>query len=332
MGPARTLLHQKLAEELFMIPMIRAIGKLCTVIAAVAAFLSTAPSYAGSVAFVSSTGTNNNTCSYTQPCTDFATGAVVALSPPGGIGRIICLSAAYVGDTADAVFVQSDNSTLEIDCPAGAFLASLVFQATNNTGRVRGLTFIASMNGGTLSFPGSGTLIMEDCTFVDQTVAGLDLEPTGPLNVVIRNSRISNNASGILLKPQAGGSITATLDHVTIADNTGGGIKIDTTNGPVTADITDSVVSKNSANGINAVGNASGQGMVSIKNSVIAKNGIVGVQANGANAAVLVQTTLLDQNVAGATSVVNGGHISTYGNNSIVGSAGSGFTGSAPLQ
>ena len=149
---------------------------------------------------------------------------------------------------------------------------------------------------------------------------------------MIRNSRISNNASGMVLKPAAGGSINATLDHVTITGNTGGGIKIDTTNGPVTMDITDSVVSNNGANGINAVGNAGGQTMVSIKNSVIAKNGLVGVQANGANAGVLVQTTLLDQNVAGATSVVNGGHISTYGNNSIVGRAGSGFTGSASLQ
>jgi hypothetical protein len=97
-------------------------------------------------------------------------------------------------------------------------------------------------------------------------------------------------------------------------------------------DITDSVVSKNSGNGINAVGNAGGQAMVSIKNSVIAENGSAGVQANGANAGVLISTTLLDQNAAGALSVVNVGHISTYGNNSIVGSAGSGFTGTAPLQ
>jgi hypothetical protein len=29
---------------------------------------------------------------------------------------------------------------------------------------------------------------------------------------------------------------------------------------------------------------------------------------------------------------VGSGHISTYGNNSIIGSAGSGFTGTAPLQ
>ena len=50
------------------------------------------------------------------------------------------------------------------------------------------------------------------------------------------------------------------------------------------------------------------------------------------NAAALIDTTLLDGNTAGATSVVGGGRLLTYGNNRIVGSAGSGFTGSAALQ
>ena len=102
--------------------------------------------------------------------------------------------------------------------------------------------------------------------------------------------------------------------------------------GPVTVDITDSIIRDNGGNGVNAVSPGANQSIVSIKNSVIAKNGVAGVQANEANAAILVQTTLFDQNIAGAISVVGGAHISTYGNNSIVGSAGSGFTGSAPLQ
>jgi hypothetical protein len=147
------------------------------------------------------------------------------------------------------------------------------------------------------------------------------------------NTRISNNNSGgILLKPAHGGSITATLDRVTITQNAGGGIKIDTTSGPVTADITDSIISNNGGNGINAVGNAGGQAIVNIKSSVFARNGGAGVQANGVNAGVLIATTLFDQNAAGATSVVNGGNMFTYGNNQIVGSAGSGFNHTAGLQ
>jgi hypothetical protein len=99
----------------------------------------------------------------------------------------------------------------------------------------------------------------------------------------------------------------------------------------VTVDITDSVSRDNGGNGVNAAAGAN-QNTVSIKNSVIAKNGAAGVQANGANAGILLQTTLLDQNAAGATSTVGGGNLLTYGNNTIVGSAGSGFTATAGMQ
>jgi hypothetical protein len=54
--------------------------------------------------------------------------------------------------------------------------------------------------------------------------------------------------------------------------------------------------------------------------------------ANGANAGVLVATTLFDQNVAGATAVVNVGNMFTQGNNDIVGTMGSGFTATATLH
>ena len=53
---------------------------------------------------------------------------------------------------------------------------------------------------------------------------------------------------------------------------------------------------------------------------------------NGATAAAMIDTTLLDSNASGATAVVGGGHMLTYGNNRIVGSSGSGFTGLASLQ
>ena len=177
-----------------------------------------------------------------------------------------------------------------------------------------------------------GTLILENVHFIGAIVNEINAQPSSPSRLIVRNCVFDNGGAAILLKPAAGGSLSVQFDHVTIADNTGGGIKIDTTNGPVTVDITDSVIRDNGGNGINVVGNAGGQAMVSIKNSVIAENAVAGVQANGANAGVLVQTTLFDQNASGATSVVGGGHISTYGNNSIVGSSGSGFTGTASLQ
>jgi hypothetical protein len=174
---------------------------------------------------------------------------------------------------------------------------------------------------------------LENCAVADGSGVGLDIEPNGPLNLVIRNCRVSNGATvAVVLKPAAGGSINATFDHVTVTKNGGGGVRIDSTNGPVTVDVTDSVITNNAGNGIGVVGGAGGAAMLSIHNTVIAKNGQAGVSSSGATAGVMVDTTLLDSNGTGATLVASSGHILTYSNNRIVGTAGSGFTGSATLQ
>jgi hypothetical protein len=286
---------------------------------------------AASVAYISSTGIDGNPCTGAQPCASFDGAAQGLLGP----GQINCLDAAAINETG----IGLGNSPLTIDCVGvymvtfpgfGAFVMSGIGQSM----KIRNLTINGSLGG----YPAvkvnfSGTLILENCVFEDiGTGPALDIEPSGPFNLVIVNSRISGSGSGVLLKPTAAGSINATLDHVTITQNAGGGVKIDTSNGPVTTDITDSVISNNGGNGINAIGNAGGQAIVSVKSSVIARNGGAGVQANGVNAGVLIAMTLFDQNAAGATTFVNGGNMFTYGNNQIVGSAGSGFNHTAGLQ
>jgi hypothetical protein len=317
-----------------MLRQIRWIGPFWAAVLVLAAVLQTTPASAVDIAYVSDTGNDNNPCTAALPCATIQVAADAATTQNLGIVRCINSPAFSSGGAKFA----GNSANLEVDCAGTYAVLAQNFGALGLTGanaflKIRNLT-ISGRGGGypAIIFAGSGVLVLENCVFEDiGTGAALDIEPSGPLNVVIRNSRLSNNASGILFKPAAGGSINATLDHVTIATNAGGGIKVDTTNGPVTTDITDSVVSGNSGNGINAVGGAS-QNIVSIKNSVVAKNAAAGVQANGASAGILVQTTLFDQNSAGATSVVNSGHISTYGNNSIIGSAGSGFTATAGLQ
>ena len=170
---------------------------------------------------------------------------------------------------------------------------------------------------------------MENCAFVDGTGTAIDIEPNGPLNLVIKNSRISNNASGVLIKPAAGGSVTATFDGVTIDDNSGGGLKTDSTNGAIRVDISNSTITKNAGNGINAVGpGGPTTNIVNLSHDVIASNGSAGIQANGANAGAFIDTTLLNLNSI-AISIVNSGKVFTYGNNRIIGSPGFGFTGSA---
>jgi hypothetical protein len=315
-----------------MITAFRAATKVCSVIAAFASCLAAAPSYAGSntIAYVSSTG-SGTACTAALPC-----GSLVAAfgSLASETGVIVCVDPLASGPENVGIAASVDA---QVSCPGAVELLNDSFMLMQTSKiKIRGLTFavVGAFNGTDPGFYvlGGGTVVLEDCAFDKMPNLALDIEPNGPLNLVIKNSRISNSASGILLKPRAGGSIHATFDHVTVSQNTGGGIKIDTTNGPVTTDITGSVVSDNGGNGINALGNAGGQNVVSIKDSVIAKNGVAGVQANGANAGILVATTLLDQNAGGATSIVGGGNLFTYGNNQIVGSAGAGFNHTAGVQ
>jgi hypothetical protein len=312
--------------------MTRILEKLFAVAVVLTALLPIAPLAAAPVTltFVASAGSDNNACTPMQPCASLNK----AVENVASGGQTTCLDP--TGSAFGPIVFATPSYSLTIDCP-GTIVPSgfgLVLGSTNQVLKIRNLTIDGALasEGPAIEATGSGTLILENCVLENLTGTALDIEPTGPLNLVITNSRISNNGSGVLIKPAAGGSVTATFNGVTIDGNTGGGIKTDTTNGPVNVDISNSAISNNGGNGMNAVSGAGGTNMFNIHNSVIAKNGVAGFQANGATAAALVDTTLFDTNASGATSVVGGGHVLTYANNRIVGSSGSGFTGTAPLN
>jgi hypothetical protein len=305
--------------------MIRTIAKLCVVVAAVATFLQTTPSYAETPSYASNTGSGFS-CTLTQPCT--LDTAIANANIASGTGRVTCLNDIDLTQSIGSG-LNVGNQTTEVFCPQGA-MGNIVSTGANETLRVNGLTLLGNIGGeATLRFIGSGTLILENCALVDGSGVALDIEPNGPLNLVIKNCLISNNAAaGVLIKPAAGGSVTATFDGVTITKNAGG-LKTDTTNGAVRVDISNSTISNNANNGLIAIGGAGGQNMVSVGNGVIASNSQAGIEASGAAAAVLVNNTLLDSNAGGAISAVSGGRILTYQNNRTIGSPGTGFTGTA---
>ena len=295
--------------------------------------------------WISGTGSDSNTstlCQRAAPCQ----GVSAAMSVTFAGGTVFCADPLVsFGASSSPVVITKD---LTIDCTSG-FAASPVFYsggvgvAVNTPGinvTLRGLTIYgidtpAAPQTAGVSITAGAVVRIENCKiFSVGSGPGIQVTPSGGTAVIkIQDSTITNNGGGILVTPTGGADVSISVDRSRIESNKGGGIKINGTSaGSITADIGDTSVSFNSGNGINAVAGSSSQNIVSIRNSVIAKNAAAGVQANGANAGVLVQMTLLDQNTAGATTVVNGGHISTYGNNSIVGSAGSGFTGLASLQ
>jgi len=309
--------------------MIRVIAKLFAVTVALTAFFPVAPLYASQVTWLSSTGIDGNGCTATNPCATFQG----ALNPLNIGGQINCLNSPGPGEGGLILTLS-----FTVDC-AGLFevSTSTAFQlaGTNQTVRVRNLTINGSLGGSSaIKVTGSGTLIIENCVFENMASPALDIEPNGAFNLVITNSRVSNSGAGVLIKPAAGGSVKAIFDRVTITNNSGGGVKSDATNGPIQVDISNSTVSNNAGNGLNAVagGSIGTASIMNLSHDVIALNGSAGIQANGAFSAALVDTTLIDSNATGAISAINSGRVTTYGTNRVVGIAGSGFTGTVPLQ
>jgi hypothetical protein len=321
--------------------MIRSLAKFAAAIALVAC-AQAAPAMAASpqpaVAYVSSTGNDNNEsagCPAAQPCLTVVA-AVQFLFNGGGGGVVSCIDGTGPQSFSQEIFTVE----LTIDCPGGQWVSdsgvAWALAMGNETVKIRHLTFnLGAANSGSSAIlvQGGGNLILEDCVFENAGGPALDITPNGAFNLTITNTRFSNNGSGVLIQPASGGSVTATFDHVRITENNGGGIHTNSSNGPVTVDVIDSVISGNTANGFNVTsGSGTQNNVMNIVRTTIADNGLVGIQVGGGNAAVMLNASVLDSNASGATYVGSGGRILSYGNNAIIGSAGAGFTGSASLQ
>jgi hypothetical protein len=135
---------------------------------------------------------------------------------PSGGGRIVCadpvLELGHYGLAASLTF--------GFDCPSASWLGGIVISG-NAVLKFQHILF--SPVNGVISVTGGGTLIFDDCVLEDIAGIALDIEPTAPFNLVVKNSRISNNTGAVvLLKPGSGGSVTATFNGVTIVNNAAG--------------------------------------------------------------------------------------------------------------
>jgi hypothetical protein len=295
--------------------------------------------------WVSGTGNDSNSssgCQVTAPCRSVGT----AISVTNTGGTVFC-----AGSTGSALVIGSSLSIAQdvtIDCSQGTLASPAGCEGGNaitiNAGvkvTLRGLTIYSVDPPG--CFPGSigvditagATVRIENCKIFGFSSAGVDVEPNSGLAVVkIQDSTITQNGGGVLVAPTGSATVDFSIDRSRVESNNGGGVKT-TTNvfeGQINASISDTSLSFNSGNGVNVVSGSSAQSMMALTRDIIALNGASGVQANGATAGALVDTTLLDGNATGATAALNGGRILTYGNNRIIGNAGSGFTSATPLQ
>ena len=291
--------------------------------------------------FVSATlGNDSNPCTRSSPCLTFAAalaqttaGGEIAVLDPGDFGPVTITKAVTI--YADAISVAGTM-------PAPGTSGIVVSAGAGDMVYLRGLTFDGVNASGTsgVVFSSGARLQIENCLVQDFTTSGITLSPgagsaTTPL-LVVRNTTILNNATGILIRPTGGIAVNAVLRWLHIDSNTGDGLRVDGTggSGAINAIITDSTASFNAGNGIDAV-SGPGNATVMVQRVTAALNGSAGIQSNqssGGTANVIVNGSTLYANAIGIQAT-GGASLLTDANNQVTGNAANGsFTGTAGLH
>lgn len=326
---------------------------LCGVIVILCSSLGPAGATTLVETFVSGAGSDSNDCSFAHPCQTFggaylkteAGGQITVLDTADYGALLIEKSISIVNATSGTASLCCNVSSLTSIGMGGPITYNAqIFVLANATDVVtlRGLEFTGQGLSSTSAviIANAERVNIENCVIRNASNTGILVIPNtmgiaamlaSNINVKVQDTTITGSGSGIKLTSVLGVTVNAAIHRSQIDNNVGGGIRIDgTSGGVVTATVSDSHIASNAGNGVNAVGGISNV-MVTLLGDVIGFNGSAGVQANGTSAAAVLNSTSLLNN-ASALSAINGGRILTYGNNSIVGSSGSGFTGTATLQ
>jgi len=292
--------------------------------------------------FVSaSLGSDSNPCTRVSPCATFATALAhtaadgeIDVLDPGDFGPITITKAITIfGNAAGGAGMMTTPGTSGIVISAGA----------NDVIHLAGLTLDGVKASGTsgVVFLSGARLNIENCMVMGFTTSGITLSPGAgsatTTKVVVQNTTILNNATGLLIRPTGGIAANVTLRWLRIDNDSGDGLRVDGTggSGAINATLADSMASFNAGNGIDAVGGP-GNATVDIMRVVAASNGAAGIQSNQSNGGTSIATIgssmLYGNNIA--VESVGGGALLSYTNNQVTGNAisNSGFTGTASLQ
>lgn len=265
--------------------------------------------------WVSGVGDDANPCSRTAPCKTFA-GAIsktaargeISVLDPGGFGAVtITKSITINGEGTLAGILSAGTNGIVINAAAGD---TVIIRNISIVGAGTGLNGIRVL--------AAGALHVENVTIDGFTQRGIDVQPSTPLILTVKDTNISNcntvSGGGILVKPTATGSVAGLLERVRLNQNTFG-IRVED-RGNVTA--RDSDASGNLNNGWLAISGGTAA-VLSLdrctgSNNRNATNTSAGVQSNGSAALVNLANTSLFNNNLGILSV-SSGQIISFGNN-----------------
>lgn len=267
--------------------------------------------------WVSGVGDDANPCSRTAPCKTFAG----AISKTATAGEINVLDAGAFG----AVTITKSITISAEDVQAGvlATLGSngIVVNAPSTSVVVlRGLDIEGAGSGGNgIRFLAGAALHVENCTINNFSGKGIDFQPNGAAELFVRDTVIRNNvvsttnSGGILVKPTSTGAARVSLVDVQL-DNNQFGLRVEA-NSEVA--VVRGSANGNVTNGYMAVGTA-GPAVINL-DAAVASNNDIGVRAIDAGAVVRISQMLITGNATRGMSVLSGGTVISFGNNSVNG-------------
>jgi hypothetical protein len=254
-------------------------------------------------------------CTFAAPCGSWST--AIALAHSGDT-----ITAITAGDFGEIEL--SEDKGVIID--GGGFDAGIlgggvyIDMADGDSAVLRGLHLNGSgagVNGIGVRFAGGGSLVVEDCQIQNYGKRGISIEDiTDGAKVLISNTTVSGQAgtsgaggNGIIVIPPASRTNTVLLDRVRIENNLNSGVGV---NAGGIVEIRNSVLSNNAVWGLVADGLGA---QVSIENTSVSGN-LIGIQAS-TGGTVRMSNINVWNNATGL--VVNGGTITSFGNNSLHG-------------
>jgi IPT/TIG domain len=297
-------------------------------------------SYGSSQTWVSSFGSDSNTCARAAPCQTF--NGAMASTIPGG--EINVLDPGDFGPLTitRAISIYNDAFGVGGIIPGPATSGIIINAGVKDVVNMRGLLLDGATASGTsgIVFNSGAGLNIENCVIQGFSGPGIELLPgvgsASAARFSVHNTSILNNGTGVLIKPTGGIAATAAIQGITINNNLGGGLRVDGTggSGAVNVTIADSSVSFNTSNGINAVSGL-GNVTVDIMRVIVQSNGSSGIQSNqgnGGTASVTVGSSMIRGNIVGVTAIGGASSLS-YSNNQVTGNNSNGsFTGGAVFQ
>jgi len=301
---------------------------LCSLLLISALFLlASGSAYAQATrTWVSGVGDDANPCSRTAPCKTFAgaisktaDGGIINCIDPGGFGTVTITKSITISCKPVEGSALASSTTGVIINGAGidVVLRGLDFDGSPATS--------AGVNG--IRFLQGASLTVEECTIRDFDAGapngnGIIINNTAlvaKVNVV--NSNITGNGigtggAGIQVVPSGTGGAKVTVTNTAFSNNTVG-IRADSaaTSGAIDVTVTDSTVSGGTFHGFVALGAGSPVRMM-LNRVTAANNSGDGLRAVGANAVILIGSSVVSGNGTGL-SASSSGQVLSYGNNQI---------------